>query len=79
MKRGALKTRFAVCIRNDDHPASLEVRKIYEVLSDTDAAQHKLVRVVDESGQDYLCPEEIFIPIELPQAAKEIFSTHANM
>jgi hypothetical protein len=75
MKQGAPKTRFAVCVRNDDHPASLEVRKIYKVLSDSEAAKRKLLRVVDESGEDYLYPADFFIPIELPQAAKEMFIT----
>jgi hypothetical protein len=74
MKRVALKTRFAVCIRNDEHHASLEVRIIYKVLPDTAAAKRKLLRVVDESGEDYLDPKDFFIPIDLPQAAKEMFT-----
>jgi hypothetical protein len=79
MKRGATKTRFAICIRNDDHPASLEVRKIYKVLSDTKAAKRKLVRVIDESGEDYLYPADFFISIELPPAAKEMFSQQPSI
>ena len=79
MKQGGAKIRFAICVRNDDHPASLEVRKIYKVLADAKAAERKLVRVIDESGEDYLYPAEFFIPIELPQAAKEIFSPHPSI
>ncbi|HEX6899988.1 MAG TPA: hypothetical protein VF789_09760 [Thermoanaerobaculia bacterium] len=62
---------FAVCIRNEGYPASLEVRKIYEVLPDLSAASHHMVRVVDESGEDYLYPESLFAPIELPQSLQE--------
>ncbi|HLL83836.1 MAG TPA: hypothetical protein VK420_14320 [Longimicrobium sp.] len=57
--------RFAVCIRNDDHPASLEVRKLYPVLPDSDAAEHGMVRIVDESGEDYLYPADDFCIVTL--------------
>jgi len=60
-------TRFVVCVKNDQYPASLEVRKIYQVLPDADAARHQLVRVIDESGEDYLYPADYFVPIRLPQ------------
>ena len=59
--------RFVVCLRNKGYEASLERRKIYQVLPDPDAATHGQVRVVDESGDDYLYPREFFAPIELPQ------------
>lgn len=65
--------QFVICIRNDEYPASLETRKIYEVIPDADAEKHHQVRVIDESGEDYLYPEEYFIPIELPKAAEEAF------
>jgi hypothetical protein len=45
---------FAVCIRNDEYEASLELRKIYEVLEDSAAAKHNMVRIIDEEGEDYL-------------------------
>jgi hypothetical protein len=57
--------RFAVCIRNDDHPASLEVRKLYPVLPDADAAEHGMMRIVDESGEDYLYPADDFFVVTL--------------
>ena len=66
--------QFAVCVKNEDYPASLEVRKIYEVIPDEKAAKHKLVRIIDESGEDYLYPEDYFVPIEIPQAAEIVFS-----
>jgi hypothetical protein len=56
---------FAVCIDNKDYPASLELHKIYRVLKDDDAAKEGDLRVVDESGEDYLYPAENFIIIEV--------------
>lgn len=62
--------QFVVCLENDGYEVSLERRKIYRVLPDTDAAKHRLVRVIDESGEDYLYPRKFFAPIELPQAIR---------
>ena len=59
--------QFAVCVRNDGYEVSLERRKIYQVLPDAEAAKHRQVRVIDESGDDYLYPQNFFAPIELPQ------------
>ena len=69
----ASKPEYVVCIRNDDYPASLEPRKIYQVVPDADAAAHQLLRVVDESGEDYLYPADYFVAIELPVAAAVAF------
>lgn len=57
--------RFVICIDNSDYPASLERRKIYETLPDEDAAKHGQIRVNDESGDDYLYPEECFVDAKL--------------
>ena len=57
---------YAICIQNDDYPASLELRKLYAVLDDSFAAQHGMIRVIDESGEDYLYPSEFFVSVELP-------------
>lgn len=62
---------FAVCVRNDDYPASLEVRKLYQVIVDPSAGAHHYVRVIDESGEDYLYPEDYFMPVELPPSVKD--------
>jgi hypothetical protein len=59
--------RFVVCLKNKGYEVSLERRKIYQVLPDPRAAKHGLIRVVDESGEDYLYPQNFFAPIELPQ------------
>jgi hypothetical protein len=61
-----VERHFAVCIRNDEYEESLQLRKIYEILDDTSAAQHALIRVIDEEGEDYLYPQEWFLPLELP-------------
>ena len=63
--------RFAICIANTDYPAALEVRKIYQVLPDADAAKQQYLRIIDESGEDYLYPAAYFVPIDLPQFVQE--------
>ena len=63
--------RFAVCVNNSEYPASLELHKIYRVLPDEDAAADGDLRVIDESGEDYLYPAEYFVMVELPQEVKE--------
>lgn len=62
---------FAVCVQNDDYPASLELRKLYPVLEDKFASEHGLLRVIDESGEDYLFPSEYFVEVSLPQAVEK--------
>jgi hypothetical protein len=57
-----------ICLRNDDYAASLEPRKLYPVLSGAAAEKHRLIRVVDESGEDYLYPADLFIFVRLPQS-----------
>jgi len=61
------KSKFVICIDNSDYPASLEIRKIYEAILDTEAAQIGQIRVIDESGEDYLYPEACFIDANLPK------------
>lgn len=60
------KSYFVICIDNSDYPASLEKRKIYEALPDPEAAKHGQVRVIDESGDDYLFPAGCFVDAKLP-------------
>ena len=62
--------KFVVCINNSGYPASLELHKIYPVLVDEEAAQEGDVRVIDESGEDYLYPAEWFVPLRLPEKVK---------
>jgi len=61
---------FVLCVRNDGYSASLEPRKLYRVLRDASAAKHKLVRIVDESGEDYLYPSDYFVALRLPANVK---------
>jgi hypothetical protein len=63
--------KFAVCVSNADYPASLELHKIYRVLPDEDAATEGDIRVVDESGEDYLYPAEYFVFVELPKSVEK--------
>lgn len=61
------RRRLLVCVKNEDYPASLELRKIYQALPDDFGDKHGLVRVIDESGEDYLFPESYFRPVALPK------------
>jgi hypothetical protein len=57
--------RFVICVRNDGYAASLETRKVYQELPDPAAAKQHLIRVIDDSGEDYLYPRDMFMPVEL--------------
>jgi hypothetical protein len=65
MKRS--EKNFAVCVNNKGYPASLELRKLYQVVPDEQAAKLGHIRVVDESGENYLYPEQYFALVHLPQ------------
>jgi hypothetical protein len=65
--RAMLHARFAVCIRNDDNPASLELRKFYEVVPDSEGERLGMLRVIDESGEDYLYPRDNFLEVSLSE------------
>ena len=60
--------QYVVCVGNRGYRVSLVVRRLYERLPDPEAETHKLVRVIDESGEDYLYPARLFVPIEVPKA-----------
>jgi hypothetical protein len=66
----AAERNFVICVRNDEYPASLELRKLYVVLNDAFAAEHQMLRIIDESGEDYLYPESYFVRVELPHAVE---------
>jgi hypothetical protein len=74
MEQHKTTPKFAICIKNTGYLASLELRKIYQVVPDARAAKHQFIRVIDESGEDYLYPAAHFVPIELPDAAEKAFS-----
>ncbi|MEP6912326.1 MAG: hypothetical protein ABI923_06205 [bacterium] len=70
MKPKKAESRFVLCIRNEDCD-DLQPRKIYQVLPDESSAADGYIRVIDESGEDYLYPQDYFVPIDLPQAAQK--------
>ena len=77
MRRNRRK-QFVVCVRNEDYPASLELRKIYEQLPDRRAESHGLIRVADEEDEA-LYPAEYFLPIELPKDVEKAIECAAEL
>lgn len=73
----SMKKYYAVCIKNEGYEASLERRKIYQVVTDKQGAERGLIRIVDESGQSYLYPQSFFSPIKLPQPLLKAFARAA--
>ena len=63
--------KIVVCVRNAGYEVSLERRKIYSLLPDPEAKKHKMLRVVDESGEGYLYPEDYFLSVALPPAIRQ--------
>ncbi len=66
--------QFVLCIHNDDYRASLEQWKIYEVVPDSKAIQHKCIRVIDESGEDYVFPADLFETVQLTETAISVYN-----
>ena len=64
------KPQFAICVNNEGYPASLQLWKVYRVLQDEKGERHKMLRVIDESGEDYLFSASYFVPVELPQTVE---------
>jgi hypothetical protein len=60
-----MKNKFLLCVNNEGYEASLELRKLYENIQDKEAEHHGQVRIIDESGEDYLYPASYFAPIRL--------------
>lgn len=66
--------RYVLCVRSGSYKASLEPRKVYRVVPDPAAEGGALLRVVDESGEDYLFPADLFVPIDIPAEAAPVFA-----
>ena len=62
--------QLVICVNNEGYPASLEKRKIYVALRDPVAEMHGQLRIIDESGEDYIYPKTYFLPVALPQSIK---------
>lgn len=71
MKTIGSATPHFLCISNEGYEASLRVRTVYKSLNDSEAASHGMLRVVDETGEDYLFPSTLFVPIRVPKAAAD--------
>ena len=65
-----MNQRFVICISNEEYLASLERRKLYEVIPDSQAESLGQLRVKDESGEDYLYPQDLFVPVDLPASTE---------
>jgi len=76
-RRVVPRRRFVMCVKNDGYLASLEVRKVYVALPDAFAAKHGMLRVIDESGEDYLFPKEYFDSVRVSQTARELLLSAA--
>lgn len=72
-----MKKQFALCIDNKGYQASLILRKLYETIPDPQAAQDNMVRVIDESGEDYLYHASHFVFVELPQEVEQALAAMA--
>ena len=65
-----MTSRFAICVENSAYPASLELHKVYRIIPDPQAERDGDLRILDESGEDYLYPSDYFILVELPKAVE---------
>ena len=65
-----MKHKFLLCVDNGGYEASLETRKLYEKIPDREAERYNQVRIIDESGEDYLYPSKFFVSVRLPIQAK---------
>lgn len=68
-------TRFVICINNGGYVDDLKVRTVYQLLPDESAAKSSYIRIIDETGEDYLYPEELFASIELPRELEKVLLT----
>lgn len=60
--------KYVICLNNEGYAASLEVRKLYELLPDPKAEAMHCIRSVDEDGEDYVYPEKLFMPMEVSES-----------
>lgn len=75
MTKRSSEKQYVVCVNNSGYKASLVVRRIYRVVPDRDAGTRGLLRVIDESGEDYLFPAKLFVAVELPKEVEKKFAT----
>ncbi len=63
---------FAICLHNGEYAGTLDLRKVYEVLDDPIAAKRNFIRVIDESGEDYLYPASWFVSVAIPESVEQL-------
>jgi hypothetical protein len=68
----ANQTRFAICVHNGEYAGTLDLRRVYEILEDPIAGKRNFVRVIDESGEDYLYPASWFVPVAVPESVENL-------
>jgi prephenate dehydratase len=73
------KIQFAVCLNNEGYPVSLEVGKLYRIIADEEAAKENLLRVIDESGEDYAFASNRFYVVELPSAVQKTLIQYSTV
>lgn len=78
-KKNRPSKRFVVCIWNEDYEADLELLKVYEQLPDADAEEDGMIRVIDETGEDYLYPARRFLSLDLSPQAQQVLETAAEL
>ena len=78
MKDQESEARFAICINDGGYIDDLKVRTVYQVLRDESAARSNYIRVIDETGEDYLYPANLFVAIEVPREVEEAFLLPAH-
>jgi hypothetical protein len=69
-----MNSKYVICIDNKGYKFSLTLHKVYQVLPDPEAAEDGMIRIIDDTGEDYLFGEQRFVPVELPPAAAETFT-----
>ncbi|MCC6453980.1 MAG: hypothetical protein IT328_03480 [Caldilineaceae bacterium] len=69
-----MSSKFVMCIDNKGYKFSLTVHKVYQLLPDSEAEADGMIRIVDDTGEDYLFGEQRFVPVDLPPAAQESFT-----
>ena len=75
IKRSRGRSRFAICVKNEGYHVSLERWKIYQVVPGPGVKKHRQIRIIDESGEDYLYPREYFRLVALPTPLRGLFPT----
>lgn len=74
MTDSATTCRFAICVNNAEYPASLELHRVYRLIPDAEAEQDGDVRLIDESGEDYIYPAKYFVMVDLPPERNQVLA-----